>query len=105
MSSRRKSFWYDFIEDAVQNPPFYASAEITGIENGGLSVEYTDKRGVLQTITVKVEDTAEYGVGDLLDIQICKGRYPAVFIFPRKKVLYVARTADKNGITLQKERR
>lgn len=87
VGERRKGFWESFIEDAINNPPFYTTAEVTGVEVDGILITYTDKHGNLQTKKIRIEDTTEYSKGKLLDIQVCGGHFPAIFITQHQSLI------------------
>ena len=73
-----------FIKDALDNPPFYTTAEVTDVnaEKMYISIVYTDKNGQSQAKNLDVKSSTElskFRLGDTLDIQICDGIYPAFF--------------------------
>ncbi len=82
MKNKRKGFWEFFIEDALHNPPFYATAQITDVnaDNNGIHIEFADNNGILKTAKLNVKNAAEYNIGDMLDIQVCGGIFPTIFI-------------------------
>ena len=87
MGERRKGFWEFFIEDAINNPPFYTTAEVTGVEIDGVIITYTDRHGNLQTKKVNIDNTTEYSKGDLLDIQLCGGHFPSISITQHQSLI------------------
>lgn len=81
MENKQKGFWEYFIEDAVKNPPYYTTGKITNIdkENNEVHITYTDASEVIRTAKLNVENVNGYSIGDILDIQICGGHFPAIF--------------------------
>ena len=82
MKNKRKGFWEFFIEDALHNPPFYATAQITdvNVDNNEVHIAFTAADGALKTAKLNVENAAGYNIGDMLDIQVCGGIFPTIFI-------------------------
>lgn len=79
--NKRKGFWEFFIEDAVKNPPYFTTAKITDVDanNNEIHITFADDSGTFKTTKCNVENTAGYNVGDMLDIKVCGGIFPAIF--------------------------
>ncbi len=81
MENKRKGFWEFFIEDAINNPPYFTTAKITKVDtdNNGIHIEFADNNGTLKTAKlINVENAAGYNIGDMLDIQVCGGIFPTI---------------------------
>lgn len=89
MKNKRKGFWEFFIEDAIHNPPFFATATITDVDadNNEIHITFADNSGALKAAKCNVENTAGYNIGDMLDIKVCGGIFPAIFLGVKKMVI------------------
>lgn len=72
------------IQDAVNNPPFYTTAKVTGIENDTVSFSYKDKQGLCKVGEIQTESSDKYNIGEILDIQICGAMFPEIFVVRRE---------------------
>ena len=80
-----KFFFENIVQDSIDNPTFFTTAEVTEVGDDIVSFLYKDKQGLCKIGKVNVKNSNEYSIGDILDIQICGSKYPEIFVTRRKE--------------------